>query len=173
MKNPLPIDPEGGDNNARAYWAEAALRSFMAATGCDAEDALGDLIGNLLHLCDRHSDDFGDFDSGLRRGRDHYAAETTGDGLLGNNQYAPGYVEPVAPALYFVQAGDEVNNLDAFTFSDGPEEAAAHWRGYYDADSDDTPRRIFRVDLNGNRGPLGWHFENGAGTVAEVTSETV
>src|SRR5438105_1714995 len=41
-------DPDGL-NDDRALWAETALQSFMDCTGCDQEDALGDLLADLMH----------------------------------------------------------------------------------------------------------------------------
>lgn len=69
---PLPPDPEGM-NDGRAAWAGAALRHFQSATGTDDGDALTDLLGDLLHWCDRNRRDF---DADLSRARMHYEAET-------------------------------------------------------------------------------------------------
>lgn len=68
-------DPEGM-NGSRAEWAGAAVRHFMASTGTDWSDAVADLLGDLMHFCDRE-DDF-DFDCQLDRARMHYEAETSG-----------------------------------------------------------------------------------------------
>ena len=63
-------------NDDRASWAEVALvdalRAFMKTTRTDREDALSDLLADLLHWCD--SNDI-DFDRELERGRGHYAEE--------------------------------------------------------------------------------------------------
>lgn len=73
----LPPDPEGMNDN-RAEWADGAIEAFQAATGTDREDALSDLLCDLMHLCDR--DVFlGDFDTQLERARGHYEAETAGE----------------------------------------------------------------------------------------------
>jgi hypothetical protein len=69
----LPPDPEGL-NGDRAEWAARALRTFQAATGTDRDDALADLLGDLMHLADR---DGYDFDRELKRARQFYAEETT------------------------------------------------------------------------------------------------
>jgi len=69
----LPPDPEG-KNDDRAAWALSAIIAFEVATGCDRDHALGDLLADLMHWCDRSGEDF---DTALSRGRDHYAAETT------------------------------------------------------------------------------------------------
>jgi hypothetical protein len=72
----LPPDPEGM-NEARLGWAAQAVRAFQEATGADDEDALSDLLADLMHWADRNKYDF---DAALLRARDHYHAETLGDG---------------------------------------------------------------------------------------------
>jgi hypothetical protein len=68
----LPPDPEGLNGN-RAHWAAAALRCFQGETGAD-DEALGDLLCDLMHWCDRNSSDF---DAALSAARMHYEAETS------------------------------------------------------------------------------------------------
>jgi hypothetical protein len=76
QSNPiLPPDPENM-NDDRAKWAQAALRAFRRATGADAEEALGDLLSDLMHWSDRNNFDF---DAAFDRARMHYEAETTGE----------------------------------------------------------------------------------------------
>jgi hypothetical protein len=70
----LPPDPDD-KNEERAGWAEEALQAFQAVTGTDDEDAIADLIADLLHLCDRNPG-LGDFETQLERGRGMYAEET-------------------------------------------------------------------------------------------------
>jgi hypothetical protein len=72
----MPPDPEGM-NDRRAEWAAAALRAFMEATGTDEENALGDLLTDMMHWADRNNFDF---DSALDRARCHYVEETDGNG---------------------------------------------------------------------------------------------
>ena len=72
----LPTDPDGM-NQIRAMSAAEALHAFMETTGTDAEDAICDLLCNMLHLCDRMRGTYGDFDRQLSRAREHYTAETT------------------------------------------------------------------------------------------------
>jgi hypothetical protein len=74
-KRKLPPDPENM-NRGRAQWAGAALRHFQCVTGADYEDALGDLLANLMHWCDRNNFDF---ELALFRARGHYQAETAGE----------------------------------------------------------------------------------------------
>jgi hypothetical protein len=74
MRKLPPPDPDNM-NNDRAEWAAAALRHFQCTTGTDYEDALADLLGDLMHWCDR--DNF-DFEAALFRARGHYRAETGG-----------------------------------------------------------------------------------------------
>jgi hypothetical protein len=75
MTRKLPPDPEHM-NDDRAAWAAAALTTFMQCTGTDLEDALGDLLANLMHWSDRNNYDF---DAALDRARAHYEAETCGE----------------------------------------------------------------------------------------------
>ena len=63
-------------NGNRAESAAAALRHFQCITGCDYEDSLGDLLGDLMHWSDRNNFDF---DAALCRARGHYAVETAGE----------------------------------------------------------------------------------------------
>jgi len=74
----LPADPEKM-NGDRAEWAAVALRHFQCVTGCDYEDSLGDLLGDLMHWSDRNNFDF---ELALDRARGHYAAETAQGGGL-------------------------------------------------------------------------------------------
>ena len=72
--NNITIPPDvDGRNSDRARWAKNALRAFMRQTRVDYEDALGDLLGDLMHLADREPFDF---EAALDRARGHYAAET-------------------------------------------------------------------------------------------------
>ena len=75
MKKKLPPDPEN-QNDDRARWAETALNSFRQETGADTEDALPDLLCDLMHLADRKG---WNFEAELERARTHYEAETTPD----------------------------------------------------------------------------------------------
>lgn len=71
----LPPDPENM-NGSRAAWGGVAVRAFMKATRTEEEDALGDLLADLMHWADRNNFDF---DLALDRGRFHYDAETAGE----------------------------------------------------------------------------------------------
>jgi len=73
MTKRLPPDPENM-NDDRAEWAAASLRHFQCTTGADYDDALTDLLCDLMHWSDRN--DF-DFDAALSRARMHYDAETS------------------------------------------------------------------------------------------------
>ncbi len=68
----LPPDPEG-QNDDRAAWAQTALEAFQKTTRTDAGDAVSDLLGDLMHWCDRNGSDF---EAELARARSHYAEET-------------------------------------------------------------------------------------------------
>lgn len=73
MQADLPPDPDGL-NGKRATWAGNALAIFMHDTGTDEEAALGDLLGDLMHWCDRNNHDF---ETALTRAREHYSVETS------------------------------------------------------------------------------------------------
>jgi hypothetical protein len=75
MTRKLPPDPDNM-NGARAGWAGAALSTFMTETGTDQEDALGDLLADLMHWADRNGYDF---DAALERARGYYEEETFGE----------------------------------------------------------------------------------------------
>lgn len=73
----LPADPEEL-NDARAMWAEVALRAFTDETGLDIEadgwdTAICDLIADLRHLADRHDVTWC---AVLDRADNHYSEET-------------------------------------------------------------------------------------------------
>ena len=76
VPHPLPPDPER-INEARSNWAARAIDAFREATGTDEEDALSDLLADLMHWTDRRHHDF---DTALLRARDHYEAETLPEG---------------------------------------------------------------------------------------------
>ena len=75
MTRNLPPDPEN-KNDARAAWAGKALATFIQETSTDKEDALGDLLTDLMHWCDRNNYEF---NAALDRARGHYGAETIGE----------------------------------------------------------------------------------------------
>lgn len=62
----------GPTNFNRAAWAAETLSVFRHRTGCDYEDALGDLLSDLMHWADQHEFDF---EAALIRARDHHACE--------------------------------------------------------------------------------------------------
>jgi hypothetical protein len=64
LDNPEPTNAD------RAEWAADALRHFQCTTGTDDEDALVDLLADLIHWADRQS-----FDFALDIARMHYEAE--------------------------------------------------------------------------------------------------
>jgi hypothetical protein len=75
MTRKLPPDADGM-NGSRARWASAALSAFMKETGADQEDALGDLLADLMHWADRNNYDF---NAALDHARWHYETETAGE----------------------------------------------------------------------------------------------
>lgn len=78
MSNQLPPDPDNM-NEDRAKWASVALLAFMEETGTEAEDALCDILCDLMHLADRRRDGEDDFEAALRRARGHYEEETAAE----------------------------------------------------------------------------------------------
>ena len=48
------------------------VQTFMEITGCDIEDAMADLLANMIHWADRNDQDF---DLELSRARSHYYEE--------------------------------------------------------------------------------------------------
>ena len=77
VKSELPPDPEQG-NQMRAAMANVAIAAFRAACCVDKEDAIGDLLASLMHLCDRDHQ-LGTFDAGLISAYSHYKWETATD----------------------------------------------------------------------------------------------
>lgn len=71
-KKPIPRDPDS-ENANRTRWAQAALWAFQKETRTDDEDALADLLCDLMHWSDRNDFNFTDEH---RRASYHYAAET-------------------------------------------------------------------------------------------------
>lgn len=71
-------DPDD-KNQDRADWAGEALALFSEITGADIEEgeALGDLLTNLRHWCDRNGFDF---DAANTRAAGMYASETSKTG---------------------------------------------------------------------------------------------
>ena len=76
-KDQLPPDPEQ-EKHMRAAMANIAIVAFREACGVEREDALGDLLANLMHLCDRDHQ-LGTFDAGLISAYSHYRWETATD----------------------------------------------------------------------------------------------
>jgi len=67
----LPPDPEG-QNADRAEWAHRAILAFESATRTEREDALADLLCDLMHWANVYGQDF---DRELSRATDSYAEE--------------------------------------------------------------------------------------------------
>ena len=72
-KNKKLLDPDG-INKKRAASAQYAIDAFADQTSTADEDALKDLLCNLMHWCDQHGQDF---DAALDAGRRHHKSETT------------------------------------------------------------------------------------------------
>lgn len=67
---------DGPDNEDRASWAQAALDAFQEVTGTDDEDALADLLCDLMHWADWKKQDF---KAAMSRGEGHYRVELKED----------------------------------------------------------------------------------------------
>jgi len=59
-------------NSNRCLRAEAAIHEYKRLSCVDLDDALCDLLADLMHWCDEHPFDF---DQELHRGRRNYEAE--------------------------------------------------------------------------------------------------
>lgn len=70
LRNLYETDP----NIVRAVWASRSIKLFMEMTGTDLEDAVADLLCDLMHYCNLRKDDV-DFDAELDRARGHYKEE--------------------------------------------------------------------------------------------------
>lgn len=73
-RQPAQTRPRQGEpsNADRALWAAAAVEESCCQTGTDPQDALCDLLADLLHWCDRSDQDFL---TELRRALHHYEVE--------------------------------------------------------------------------------------------------
>jgi len=74
MNRPLPPDPEQM-NGTRSSWAGAAIEAFILRTRTDREDAMADLLCDLMHYCDRRDLLF---HQELTRAYGYYFEETDG-----------------------------------------------------------------------------------------------
>lgn len=66
-------------NFKRAGWAKTALNLFQHDTGTDNEDAIADLVCNLMHLCKFEPDKYGDFEEQMERGKRNFEGEVNDD----------------------------------------------------------------------------------------------
>ena len=137
----LPPDPESM-NNDRAEWAATALRQFQSATGSDFEDALADLLGDLMHWADRNAVIF---DDELSRARMHYEAETAAEDPEASAAGAAPDDRPPDPVPSAEAAPTAVKTYRAEFFTaadyafrdfeaDTPEQALQLARRFYDDD---------------------------------------
>ena len=76
-RDKLPPDPEG-DNDQRATSATKAVKAYQKACQVETENAVADLLVDLMHLCDRVPR-LGNFDAQLLRAYDNYEEETATD----------------------------------------------------------------------------------------------
>jgi len=78
--------PEYVTNRTRAAWAEACVSVFMQHTGCDTEDALGDLLCDLMHF--GHQRNY-DLPAALDRALGHFAQELDAEGQVPPDRLCP------------------------------------------------------------------------------------
>lgn len=64
-------------NLQRALWADRAIGSFIACTGCELEDTLADLLCDLMHWATIVNLDYNE---ALQRARSHFESESRSDG---------------------------------------------------------------------------------------------
>jgi len=74
----ITIPTHGGNdpddmNDKRAQWGLNAINGIMRDTGTDREDALSDLLADLMHAAHHHGEDFAEE---LRRACFHFQDET-------------------------------------------------------------------------------------------------
>lgn len=69
----FPPDPDEY-NQQRADYAMGALDAFAKITGAGPDEALPDLLANLMHWCNRNDQNFSD---ALEQARGYYHEETT------------------------------------------------------------------------------------------------
>ena len=66
----------GEMNRRRAAWADHAVQPFQIDSGTDREDAIADLLYDLMHLADEEEDDF---ENMLATARQNYEGEVMDD----------------------------------------------------------------------------------------------
>lgn len=72
-------------NKGCGLWARQALVEFQRITGSDTEDAMSDMLADLMHLSAQRPEEaedhehYEDFDSAMDRARRHFEAERKGD----------------------------------------------------------------------------------------------
>ncbi len=123
---PAPTDVT---NRTRAAWAEACVRVFTQHTGCDREDALGDLLCDLMHWSFQHSFDMA---AALDRALGHFEAELLEEGQVPPHPIASlaeiGRLRPAATPLL-----DALDSLLSHVEEDvPPENVTRHFRDALD-----------------------------------------
>lgn len=76
--------------------------------------------------------------------------------------------------LFYIEAGDDENNLALFTLAQDRAQAIDQWTAYYEIDAKNEPHRVFLLPITGGLltlgpGPLPWHENNERGVI-EVAS---
>jgi hypothetical protein len=93
-------------NHDRAEWAAAALRHFQSATGTDYDNALPDLLCDLMHWSDR--EDF-NFHDAIDTARMHYEAECEEEAAENNPQKPKATTLPRNAAMTIAQTAIYAN----------------------------------------------------------------
>jgi hypothetical protein len=97
------------NNTTRAGWALEAINAFRRETRTDDCDALGDLLANLMHLCDAKRGQEGwDFDAMLERARSHYREEFE-EGRAAFAEEGETFLTPAVVARFVAYAKDAGN----------------------------------------------------------------
>lgn len=65
----------GTMNFKRAGWASSALETFQHDTQTDDEDAVADLLCNIMHLCKFEPEKYGEFERQLERAKSMHEGE--------------------------------------------------------------------------------------------------
>jgi hypothetical protein len=98
-------------NAKRAAWANAAVYLFEQLTGCDREDALGDLLGDLMHWARQNNFDF---DLALSRAKGHFEEECAEEEAIALTISAPDLFDALLDIKLLAQKHDD-NGYDPYT----------------------------------------------------------
>jgi hypothetical protein len=66
-------------NKDRASWADDGINAFVDTTGTDPEDAVSDLLCDIMHWCNMPDNESPGFEAELERAQGHYDSEIEED----------------------------------------------------------------------------------------------